>query len=135
MCQHCTAHCLHSGSRVEAVGSIQSLELESRVTNNPLHAPMSGAYCSWVCQAHRCPGSCYGLNCFSLSMWWHNFSAGPSFSPMYFIIMSLRSSIRAFPSISCFLNSSACGANAVGSASLTNCITSSIVQEEGFLLG
>ena len=34
----------------------------------------------------------------------------------------------------CFLNSSACGANAVGSASLTNCITSSMDQEEGFLL-
>lgn len=37
--------------------------------------------------------------------------------------------------LTCFLNSSACGANAVGSASLTNCITSSMDQEEGFLLG
>lgn len=31
-----------------------------------------------------------------------SFSAGPSFSPMYFIIMSLRSSSSAFPSISCW---------------------------------
>lgn len=33
----------------------------------------------------------------------------------------------------CFRNSSACGANAVGSASRTNCITSSMDQEEGLL--
>lgn len=58
------------------------------------------AYCSWVWQGQGCPGSSYSLPCFSLSMWWHNFSAGPSFRPMYFMIMSLRSSIRAFPSIS-----------------------------------
>lgn len=34
-------------------------------------------------------------------MWWQSLSAGPSFSPMYFIMTSLRSSIRALPSISC----------------------------------
>lgn len=37
--------------------------------------------------------------------------------------------------LTCFLNSSAWGANAVGSASRTYCITSSMDQEEGFLLG
>lgn len=42
----------------------------------------------------------YCLVCFSLSMWWQSLSAGPSFSPMYFMMMSLRSSIRALPSIS-----------------------------------
>lgn len=59
------------------------------------------AYCSWVWQWRACPASAYSLPCFSLSMWWHSFSAGPSFRPMYFMIMSLLSSIRAFPSISC----------------------------------
>lgn len=34
-------------------------------------------------------------------MWKESLSAGPSFSPMYFIIMSLRSRSRALPSISC----------------------------------
>lgn len=43
----------------------------------------------------------YCLVCFSFSMWWQSLSAGPSFSPMYFIMTSLRSSIRAVPSISC----------------------------------
>lgn len=37
----------------------------------------------------------------SLSMWKVSLRAGPSFKPMYFIIMSLRSNRRAFPSISC----------------------------------
>lgn len=59
------------------------------------------AYCSWVWQRRACPASAYSLPCFSFSMWWHSFSAGPSFRPMYFMIMSLLSSIRAFPSISC----------------------------------
>ena len=36
----------------------------------------------------------------SLSMRLHNFSTGPSFSPIYFIIISLFNSNRAFPSIS-----------------------------------
>lgn len=34
-------------------------------------------------------------------MWKVSFRAGPSFKPMYFIIMSLRSKRSAFPSISC----------------------------------
>ena len=34
-------------------------------------------------------------------MWKVSLRAGPSFKPMYFIIMSLRSNRRAFPSISC----------------------------------
>lgn len=37
----------------------------------------------------------------SLSIWKVSLRAGPSFKPMYFIIMSLRSNRRAFPSISC----------------------------------
>lgn len=36
----------------------------------------------------------------SLSMWKVSLRAGPSFKPMYFIIMSLRSNRRALPSIS-----------------------------------
>lgn len=40
------------------------------------------------------------LPCFSRSMWKESLRAGPSFSPMYFIIMSLRSRSRALPSIS-----------------------------------
>lgn len=43
----------------------------------------------------------YSLPCFSFSIWWHSLRAGPSFRPMYFMIMSLRSSIKALPSISC----------------------------------
>lgn len=39
--------------------------------------------------------------CLSLSMWKVSLSAGPSFKPMYFIMVSLRSSSRALPSISC----------------------------------
>lgn len=46
-----------------------------------------------------------------------------------------KSRSRLFSGLTCFLNSSACGANAVGSASRTNCITSSMDQEEGFLPG
>lgn len=37
----------------------------------------------------------------SLSMWKVSLRAGPSFKPMYFIIMSLRSNRSALPSISC----------------------------------
>lgn len=72
----------------------------------------------------------YCLICFSFSMWWQSLSAGPSFSPMYFIMTSLRNSIRALPSISCFLNSSTCGPSVWGSASWTNRITSSTDQED-----
>lgn len=36
MCQHCTAHFLHSGSQDKVVTSIQSLDVESRVTCSPL---------------------------------------------------------------------------------------------------
>ncbi len=113
-------------------------------------------------------GSSYYF-CLSLSMWWQSLRAGPSFNPMYFMIMSLRKSIKALPSISCgkakqsiyykiysnilfwksaknnwitrnpenltcFLKSSACGPSACGSASRTNCITSSILQDDGLLL-
>lgn len=46
-----------------------------------------------------------------------------------------KSRSRPFSGLTCFLNSSACGAKAVGSASRTNCITSSMDQEEGFLPG
>lgn len=46
---------------------------------------------------------------------------------MYFIIISLFSNMNAFPSISCFRNSSAWIARA-GSCTAINCITSSIVQ-------
>lgn len=46
-------------------------------------------------------GCCYSLPCLRRSMWWHSLRAGPSFRPMYFMIMSLRRSIRALPSISC----------------------------------
>lgn len=42
----------------------------------------------------------YCLVCFSFSMWWQSLSAGPSLSPMYFMMMSLRSNISALPSIS-----------------------------------
>lgn len=55
------------------------------------------------------------------------FSAGPSFRPMYFIIMSLLSNSNAFPSISCFRNKSAWTAS-VGSWAAIKCITSSMVQ-------
>lgn len=66
----------------------------------------------------------------SLSMWKVSLRAGPSFKPMYFIIMSLRSKRRAFPSISCFLKRSACGAR-TGSISLIYCMTSSTVHRLG----
>lgn len=39
--------------------------------------------------------------CLSLSIWNVSLSAGPSFRPMYFIMVSLRSNNRALPSISC----------------------------------
>lgn len=42
----------------------------------------------------------YCLVCFSFSMWWQSLRAGPSLSPMYFMMISLRSSISALPSIS-----------------------------------
>lgn len=54
-------------------------------------------------------------------------SAGPSFRPMYFIIMSLLSRSSALPSISCFRNRSACTASD-GSCAAIKCITSSMVQ-------
>lgn len=54
--------------------------------------------CQWENQKDA--STFYCLVCFSLSMWWQSLSAGPSFSPMYFMMMSLRSSIRALPSIS-----------------------------------
>lgn len=54
-------------------------------------------------------------------------SAGPSFRPMYFIIMSLLSRRSALPSISCFRNRSACTASD-GSCTAIKCITSSMVQ-------
>lgn len=102
---------LHSGSHDKVVTSIEFLEVESGWTWSPclpqwamwhrlLSCWLFRADCSCLAGTD-CPGSSHSLPCFSLSMWWHNFSAGPNFRPMYFIIMSLRSSIRAFPSISC----------------------------------
>lgn len=106
MCQRCTA----LFSTLEVVTFTEPLEVESGVTCGLGVVSGGGG-------ADQCPDlgrliahesvtdggavSCYTLPCFSLSMWWHNFSAGPSFRPMYFMIISLRSSIRAFPSISC----------------------------------
>ncbi len=60
----------------------------------------------WNVENRRSPllpssGSSYCFACLSLSMWWQSLRAGPSFNPMYFIIMSLRKSIKALPSISC----------------------------------
>lgn len=66
----------------------------------------------------------------SLSIWKVSLRAGPSFKPMYFIIMSLRSNRSALPSISCFLKRSACGAS-TGSISLIYCMTSSTVHRLG----
>lgn len=65
----------------------------------------------WTCVFLRCPlvdplcfcseVSRHYFTCLSLSMWWQSLRAGPNFSPMYFMIMSLRKSIKALPSISC----------------------------------
>ncbi len=60
----------------------------------------------WNVENRRSPllpssGSSYCFACLSLSMWWQSLRAGPSFNPMYFIIMSLLKSIKALPSISC----------------------------------
>lgn len=97
MCHHCRPHVLRSGSRDEAATSGQSLDVESRRPRSPcLPRESVGGLPGTLL-----PGSCYSLPCLSLSMWWHSFSAGPSLRPMYFMIMSLRSNIRAFPSISC----------------------------------
>lgn len=60
----------------------------------------------WTCVFLRCPlvdplCSRHYFTCLSLSMWWQSLRAGPNFSPMYFMIISLRKSIKALPSISC----------------------------------
>lgn len=46
-----------------------------------------------------------------------------------------KKSYHLFSQLTCFLKSSAWGAKAAGSASRMNCITSSMDQDEGFLLG
>lgn len=49
MCQRCTAHFLHSGSRDKVVTSIQSLDAESRVTRSPL-VPRESVSTRWLFQ-------------------------------------------------------------------------------------
>lgn len=49
MCQQCTAHFLHSGNRGEVVTSVQSLEVESRVTCSPC-MPHESVSTRWLLQ-------------------------------------------------------------------------------------
>lgn len=49
MCQQCTAHFLHSGNRGEVVTSVQSLEVESRVTCSPC-MPHESVSMRWLLQ-------------------------------------------------------------------------------------
>lgn len=59
-----------------------------------------GCWPLWSAESLQVRLSSCTQNRFSLSMWKVSLSAGPSFKPMYFIIMSLRSNRRALPSIS-----------------------------------
>lgn len=140
------------------------LKINNKVQTSPAPSP-EGRRLVWLDAAlpSRAVGGdgarvAHCLLCFSLSMWWHSLSAGPSFSPMYFMMMSLRSNISALPSISCregrrrghsrtlvlerlcaaaaggsiltcLRKSSMCGPRVWGSASCTNRMTSSTDQE------
>lgn len=64
MCQHCTAHFLHSGSLAEVITCLLSLEAEPGVAWSPC-APLESessadsfrAYWPRVMQGEFCPGS------------------------------------------------------------------------------